>query len=446
MRDAAGPEVAVGVRLAADECTPDGFDPAACADVAGRLCATGLVDFASFVLGHSATYAGSSWIVPPPPVELSAIGEPLDVVRPAVDVPVIASTRVVDLADADALVAGGRADAVGMTRALIADPDLVAKAGREEQVIECIGCNQACIGHYHAGVPIGCVVNPRTGRERWMAAPAPGPRRARVLVIGAGPAGVAAALDAAAHGDAVRLLERTSALGGQFALAGCAPAHREAWERWVAGARRRLTRAAVEVRLGTEAGPEDAEGDDVVVLATGARPYVPPLPAPDGALLLGSWEAIADPAAVHGPVLVADWGGGWEGLDAAEVLAASGLEVTLACAAPCPGDGLHQYQRNLYLARLDELGVAIRHHEELAALDGRLVLRHVFSGRCSPPPAAATVVVAYGRVPDDRLWAALEGRPGRVRAGDVLGPRSLEEAVLEGVLAVRAARAEVLAA
>jgi hypothetical protein len=410
------------------------------------LCATGLVDFASFALGHSASHAGSSWIVPPPPLERTAIAEPLDVVRPAVDVPVIATSRVLDLAEAEAIVASGRADAVGMTRALIADPELVAKAGRGEQVVECIGCNQACIGHYHAGVPIGCVVNPRTGRERRLPPPVPGPRRAKVLVIGAGPAGVAAALEAAAHGDAVRVLERSSTLGGQFALAGRAPAHREAWERWVAGAQRRLTRAAVEVQLGAEARPEDAEDDDdVVVLATGARPYVPALPAPDGALL-DAWTAIVDPAAVRGPVLVADWGGGWEGLDAAELLAAEGLEVTLACAAPCPGDALHQYQRNLYLARLDELGVAIRHHAELAADGGRLVLRHVFSGRCSPPPAAATVVLAQGRVPEDGLWDALEGRPGRVRAGDVLGPRSLEEAILEGVTAVRAARTAVLAA
>ena len=445
VRDAAGPELAVGVRLAADERTPDGFDAPACAELAGRLCDTGLVDFASFVLGHSATYAASSWIVPPPPLERAAIAEPLEVVRPAVGVPVVATTRVVDLADAEALVAGGLADAVGMTRALIADPELVAKADRDEDAIACIGCNQACIGHYHAGVPIGCVVNPRTGRERRLPPPVPGPRRARVLVIGGGPAGVAAALEAAAHGDAVRVLERASTLGGQFALAGRAPAHREAWERWVAGVRRRLTSAAVDVRLDTEARAEDCEDGDAVVLASGARPYAPLLPAPGGERL-DAWTAIADPAAVHGPVLVADWGGGWEGLDAAEVLAGAGLAVTLACAAPCPGDTLHQYQRNLYLARLDELGVAIRHHEELAAAGGRLVLRHVFSGRCAPLPAAATVVLAHGRVPEDALWAGLEGRPGCVRAGDVLGPRSLEEAVLEGVTAVRDARREVLAA
>jgi 2,4-dienoyl-CoA reductase-like NADH-dependent reductase (Old Yellow Enzyme family) len=445
VRDAAGAQVAVGVRLAADERTPDGFDASACAEVAGRLCDTGLVDFASFALGHSSTYAGSSWIVPPPPLERAAIGDPLDVVRPAVDVPVIATTRVVDLVDAEAMVASGRADAVGMTRALIADPELVAKAGREEQVIECIGCNQACIGHYHAGVPIGCVVNPRTGRERRLPPPVLGSPHARVLIVGGGPAGVAAALEAAAHGDAVRLLERTRTLGGQFALAGRAPAHREAWERWVAGMQRRLASAAVDVRLGTEARAEDCEDRDVVVLASGARPYAPLLPAPDGEQL-DAWTAIGDPAAVRGPVLVADWGGGWEGLDAAEVLAGAGLAVTLTCAAPCPGEGLHQYQRNLYLARLDELGVAIRHHEELAAAGGRLVLRHVFSGRCAPLPAAATVVIAHGRVPEDGLWPELEGRRGCARAGDVLGPRSLEEAVLEGVTAVRAARSEVLAA
>ena len=79
----------------------------------------------------------------------------------------LATTRVVDLDAAERLVADGVADLVGMTRALIADPELIAKtlAGHSDEVIECIGCNQACIGHYHAGVPIGCAVNARTGRE-----------------------------------------------------------------------------------------------------------------------------------------------------------------------------------------------------------------------------------------------------------------------------------------
>ena len=154
---------------------------------------------------------------------------------------------------------------------------------------------------------------------------------------------------------------------------------------------------------------------------------------------VGAWDAIANPAAVTGPVLVADWGGGWDGLDVAEVLAEQGLEVTLACAAPCPGGTLHQYQRNLYLARFDAREIAILHHTEVTAAG----LRHLFSGRSSPLPQVATVVHAQGRAPEDELWADLEGTPGRVRAGDVLGPRSAEEATLEGVTALHAARAAV---
>ena len=165
VRAAAGPELAVGVRLAADELAPEGLDEAACAAIAGELCATGLADFASFVLGHSAYVAASSWIAPPPPAPEAAIADSLTAVRAAVDVPLIATTRVVDLAAAERLIESGAADAVGMTRALIADPALVEKAadGRRRDVLACIGCNQACIGHYHAGVPIGCLVNPRRG-------------------------------------------------------------------------------------------------------------------------------------------------------------------------------------------------------------------------------------------------------------------------------------------
>jgi 2,4-dienoyl-CoA reductase-like NADH-dependent reductase (Old Yellow Enzyme family) len=450
VRAAAGPELAVGVRLAADELTPDGLDNAACAEIAGALSATGLVDFASFVLGHSAYVAASSWIAPPPPAAEAAIAAPLAAVRAAVDVPVIGTTRVVELDAAARLLESGAADAIGMTRALIADPDLVAKAtsDRKRDVLACIGCNQACIGHYHAGVPIGCLVNPWTGRERTLPRRAGPDRGLGVLVVGAGPAGVAAAVAAAEHGDSVTLVERGADFGGQLRLAARAPAHHELWRRWRRNAARQLERAGIAVRLGSE--PTDAElaAADVVVLATGARTHAPAWAvagASDpfvrdrvgGPQIVDAWTAIANPAAVPGPVLVADWGGGWDGLDAAEVLAEQGLEVTLACAAPCPGGTLHQYQRNLYLARLDERGIAILHHTEVTGDR----LRHLFSGRTSRLPDVGAIVYAHGREPEDELWQQLEGKPGRVRAGDVLGPRSAEEATLEGVTALHAARA-----
>jgi hypothetical protein len=134
-------------------------------------------------------------------------------------------------------------------------------------------------------------------------------------------------------------------------------------------------------------------------------------------------------------VLVADWGGEWSGLDAAEVLAGAGLDVSLACAAPSPGETLHQYQRNSYLGRLDDAGVRIRHHLELA--ENGLSLRHVFSGRREELGPVETLVLALGRRPADDLWSTLEGRSGAIRAGDVLGPRTLEEAILEGFMAGR---------
>ena len=445
VRIAAGPSLAVGVRLAADETGPGLLGPEACAEIAGALCRDGGIDFASFALGHSATYAASTFIAPPPPVAENAIADQVTAARNAVaPTPVIAATRVVDLDDAERLLSAGCADAIGMTRALIADPDLVAKAstGGADTVIECIGCNQACIGHYHAGVPIACVVNTRTGRERTLPRPRSNAQRRRVLVVGAGPAGVAAATEAAESGDLVTLRERADEMGGQLRLAGQAPAHVETWERWSRSTRARLYRAGVRVELGCEVNARVVDEDwELLVLATGARPYHPPLPKVDGLAIVSAWEAIVAPAKLTGPIIVADWGGDWAGLDAAEVLRAAGHQVELACAAVHPGETLHQYQRNLYLSRLDAAGITCRHHTELAVQGSQILLRHVFSSRTEPLPDLGTIVIAHGRAPEDALWGALEGNPGVHRAGDVLGPRSLEEATLEGTLSVQRDRA-----
>jgi 2,4-dienoyl-CoA reductase-like NADH-dependent reductase (Old Yellow Enzyme family) len=450
VRGEVGRDIAVGVRLSASELTPEGQAPAEAAEIAARVRASGLVDFVSLALGHSASYRGSVWIAPPVPLAEDAIAQHLPagagdarrLDRPGSTsgdgVRVIATTRIVDLRHAEEILASGRADLVGMTRALIADPALGRKArtGRPGEVIECIGCNQACIGHYHAGVPIGCSVNPRTGRERRFGVVARAPRR--VLVVGAGPAGIAAAVEAARVGDDVTLIERENDIGGQLRLAGRAPAHAEMWRRWRRGALRDLVLAGVTPLLGAPVDEPTLRAHEHVIVATGARPYMPALPSPPGVTVIDAWQAIVHPGVVAGPVLVADWGGEWSGLDAAEMLAAAGLRVELACAATVPGETLHQYQRNAYLARLDRAGVTIRHHLELAAVDGEIALRHVFSGRLEPLGAARTLVLAQGRRPEAAVWRMAGERPGVGRAGDVLGPRTLEEAVLEGFLAGRA--------
>jgi hypothetical protein len=219
-------------------------------------------------------------------------------------------------------------------------------------------------------------------------------------------------------------------------LAALAPAHRELWERYRRSTAARLSAAEIVPEWGVTADPDLAEDFELVVVATGARPYLPPLPEQLPFAVKQAWEAIRSPTHIASPALIADWGGGWDGLDAAERLAGAGIEVTLACAGTIPGESLHQYQRNLYLARLDEFEVPILHHTELVTDSGEVGLRHLFSGRAGELPDIGTLVLAQGRVPDDELWPALEAHPGAIRAGDVLGPRTLEEAVLEGTLAV----------
>ena len=427
----AAPGLALGVRLSADAA------PAlsAAQSIADR------VDFLHVALGDSSTYRGSLQIVPPPPEPENAIRDWTEPFR--LGVPLIATSRVVDPVEADRVVREGRAEAVGMTRALITDPELPRKArkGLHDAILRCIGCN-ACIEHYHAGTPIACTQNPRTGRERSLGRPRKGADRRRIVIVGAGPAGLAAAAEASASGHEVILLEQRSEIGGQLGLAGTAPGGAEIYRSLRSNYERLL--GEVDVRLGSTAGPElvTGLGPDGVVVATGARPYRPDLPL-RGVQVLQAWDVLAGEAPLGGRVVVADWGGDTTGLDAADVLAASGREVTLAVGSVTAGEGIHQYRRNLYLARLYRAGVSVRHHLELAGAEtGGVRFWNVFAPELESVLEAEALVLALGREPVDDLVGALAALDVPVRAaGDCLSPRSAEEAILEGTLAAREAAA-----
>ena len=422
----AAPGLALGVRLSADS--------DAARAVVGELAAR--VDYVSVALGASSTYLGSAGIVPPPPTPENAIAEHATGFR--LGPPLVATTRIVDPAEADRLIAGEVADAVGMTRALITDPDLGRKAaeGRLEDVLRCIGCN-ACIAHYHAGTGIACTQNPRTGRERTLPRPSRAAARGRVVVVGAGPAGLAAAAEANAAGHEVVLLERSGRIGGQLALAGAAPMHEEVARSLARNYGRLLE--GVDLRLGTEADVDTvaALAPDLVVVATGARPYVPEVGL-DEIATVQAWDVLAGPVPEAGSVVVADWGGDASGLAAADLLAAGGAEVTLALGSAAFGESIHQYQRNLYAQRLYRAGVRIEHHLELAGADaGGVRFRNLFAPELETALPADLLVLACGRVPERGLAEELAALGLRVaEAGDCLSPRSAEEAILEGTLAV----------
>jgi 2,4-dienoyl-CoA reductase-like NADH-dependent reductase (Old Yellow Enzyme family)/thioredoxin reductase len=425
---AAAPGLALGVRLSADS--------EAARDVVGELAER--VDYLSVALGESSTYLGAMGIVPPPPFPENAIG---DYAGFRVGPPLVGTSRIVDPVDADRLVAGGAFEAVGMTRALITDPDLPRKAaeGALDEILRCIGCN-ACIAHYHAGTPIACTQNPRTGRERTLPRPKRAGERLRIVVVGAGPGGLAAAAEAGAAGHEVVVLERAGWIGGQLALAGAAPMHEELALSLARNYERLLAAGDVDLRLGAEAdGDAVAElRPDLVVVASGARPYVPDLPL-EGVTALQSWDVLAGPLPTGRKAVVADWGGDASGLASAELLARAGNDVVLAVGSAALGETLHSYQRNLYAQRLYRARVEILHHLDLVAAEPDAVrFTNLFAPDLETTLPADLLVLALGRVPERGLAEVLAARGLAVKeVGDCLSPRGAEEAILEGTLAVR---------
>jgi 2,4-dienoyl-CoA reductase-like NADH-dependent reductase (Old Yellow Enzyme family) len=419
--------ITVGVRLSADS-------------AAARVVVNyvhSLVDYVHVAIGNSSTFDGCVNIVPPLPTPRNVIA---DLTRPfQLGLPLIATSRVVDPVDADRLIGEGVADAIGMNRALITDPDMPQKAreGREDEIIRCIGCN-ACIAHYHAETAIRCAQNPRTGRERTFPRATPGTASEHLVVVGAGPAGLAAAAEALDLGHRVTLFEASAEPGGQARLAGRAPASRELWASLSHNYARVLAHPRLTARFGTQADANAVVGlsPSRVVVATGARPYTSRHEL-RGLAVLQAWDVL-DGVMPDGRIVVADWGRDSIGLDCAELLAEAGRDVTFAVGSIYPGEALHQYHRNAYLGRLMRAGVRFEHYLGLeSARDGVVHFRNVVAPELVAALSADTLVLSLGRVPNDGLAAELSERGVTVgEAGDCRSPRSLEEAILEGTTAV----------
>ena len=336
------------------------------------------------------------------------------------------------------MLAEGAADAVVMTRALICDPDLptLARAGAVDDVRACIACNQACIGHFHAGYPISCIQHPETGRElefgrrRRSAAPR------RVLVVGGGPAGLKAAAVAAECGHIVELHESTRRLGGQVLLAQQLPDRAE-FGGAATNLAREATRAGVRIGFGATVDEDivDRLDPDLVVVATGARPYVPPLEVMGTPCLLDAWQVIGGASPARGHVVVADWRSDWIGPGVARLLGARGMRVTLAVNAAAPGSLLQQYVRDAMVRSVVREGIEVLPWvRPVGVFDDSVYLQHVLTGEPVILDGTTGLVIACGHEPDATLLDALRttGRPV-VGVGDALAPRTVEEAVLDGL-------------
>lgn len=236
----------------------------------------------------------------------------------AVAIPVITSNRINNPDTAEAVLAEGCADMVSMARPFLADPDFVAKAaaGKAEEIAPCIACNQACLDHTFSGKMSTCLVNPRACFETELQI-TPAATVKSIAVVGAGPAGLAAALTAAARGHRVTLFEKSPEIGGQLNMAMKVPG-KEEFRGLVAYYRAQVRLSGIDLRLGAVATVAVLAGYDEVIIATGVVPRDPGIPGQDGANVLSYIDVLRGGAAVGERVAVI--GAGGVGFDVAEYL------------------------------------------------------------------------------------------------------------------------------
>ncbi|RVW04774.1 NADPH-dependent 2,4-dienoyl-CoA reductase [Rhodococcus spongiicola] len=237
-----------------------------------------------------------------------------------VSIPVAASNRINMPEGAEEILTRDQVQLISMARPMLADPMWVkkAEAGAPDEINTCIACNQACLDHAFGNKHVSCLLNPRAGRETELKL-LPTRRKKKVAVVGAGPAGLSAALGLAQRGHAITLFEARDEIGGQFGIAQKIPG-KEEFAETIRYFRRQLELTGVDVRLGTrvEAAELIAADYDEVVIATGVTPRVPDIPGIDHPKVLSYADVVRDGATVGDTVAVI--GAGGIGVDVSEFL------------------------------------------------------------------------------------------------------------------------------
>jgi len=435
---ARAPSMTLGLRLSANDYEADGVDESATADICVALQEE--LDYFSLVAGSSATLGASVHVVPPMGVEVGYVAPLSQTIREKIDMPVIVTGRINQPQDAERIIARGQADLCGMTRALICDPQLPNKTidGQLDDIRVCIGCNQSCIGRAHKGIAISCIQNPCSGRELELGAARPAERSKKLMVVGAGPAGMKFAVEAARRGHRVTLYERAPRPGGQVLLAQRLPG-REEFGGMVTNLARELDSAGVEVLLNNEIDLAEVRrlAPDGVILATGAGVYWPQLEMLERESAFSYEDVLCERATLGNSVIVADWRGDWIGLGIAEKLARDGCRVRLLVNGPLAGESLQVYTRNHTVGRLYRLGVEIIPHARLYGCDdGAVYFQNTLTDEAMTFEGIDSLVLSLGQRASNRLEQELraDGLDPLV-IGDCLLPRTAEEAIYEGMTA-----------
>ncbi|SER99520.1 FAD-dependent oxidoreductase [Pseudomonas sp. NFPP19] len=435
MRASTDAEFIIGLRISADERDPEGLTEDE--SLAAVQLLQGQLDYVHIVAGTSASLGGAVHIVPPMAVEAAYLAREAGTFKAGLSIPLFVTGRINQPQEAEAIIAKGQADVCGMTRALICDPQMPNKSdsGHSDDVRACIACNQACIGHFHKGLPISCIQHPETGRELLYGQPKPSARGKRILVVGGGPAGMKAAAVAAQRGHRVTLYEASAQLGGQIQLAQLLPRRSE-----FGGASTNLQRemqlAGVEVVRNTRVDRAliERENPDHVIIATGAQPYWPNFERGGDLQVVDAWQVLRDEVQLGRSVVVADWRCDWIGPGIAERLVRAGHQVQLAVNGTHCGESLPLYVRDQLAGELHKLAIPIIPYARLYGCDDSTVyLQHTASGEPMLLENVDSLVLCQGHQSVDDLGQQLKGLVPFQRIGDCLAPRTVEEAIHEGL-------------
>ena len=417
MRAATQPGFIIGIRMVADEDWDIGLSRQEGIAIARRLVASGTIDFLNVIRGHMETDAALRHVIPihgmPSAPHLDFAGE----VRAATRFPVFHAARIQDVATARHAIASGKLDMVGMTRAHMADPHIARRLieGREVEIRPCVGATY-CLDRIYEGNDALCVHNAATGREATMPhviAPTDGPRR-KVVVVGAGPAGLEAARVASARGHAVTLFEAAEKAGGQILLACRIPRRRELmgiidWRL------ERLAAQGVTQRFSTYAGVSDvmAEQPDIVFIATGGVPNIDVLERGDD-LVVSSWEILSGEVKPEERVLVFDDNGSHPAMQAAELLAEAGSSVEIVTPERYFAPEMGGLNHSAYAEIFHRHGVRITINARLLSVEREgNALRATIGSDHGPESFERLidqVVVEHGTLPLTDLYQALRAQ------------------------------------